>query len=42
MRFMAFSGRCAAARAQFESPRYAAIAVANQDVNKTPDIYKQD
>ena len=26
-RFMTFCGKCAAARAQFESPRYAAIAV---------------
>src|SRR5262249_47055502 len=30
-RFMTFCGKCAAARAQFESPRYAAIAVANQE-----------
>src|SRR5262249_17151502 len=37
MRFMSFSGKCAAARAQFESPRYAAIAVANQG-EKIPDI----
>jgi|SRR5262249_9459174 len=41
MRFLNFSGRCATARAQFESPRYAAIAVANQG-EKIPDIYKQD
>src|SRR5262249_26864922 len=41
MRFMAFSAKCALGRAQFESPRYAAIAVANQG-EKTPDIYKQD
>ena len=41
MRFLAFSGRCAAAPAQFESPKYAAVAVANQSEN-TPDIYKQD
>ena len=31
--------RCAP---QFESPRYAAIAVANQEGQKIPDIYKQD
>src|SRR5262249_18572513 len=30
-RFMTLCGKCAAARAQFESPRYAAIAVANQE-----------
>jgi hypothetical protein len=41
MRFMAFSGRCAAARAQFESPKYAAVTVASQ-TEKTPDIYMQD
>jgi len=41
-RFMTFCGKCAAARAQFESPRYAAIAVANQEGQKIPDIYKQD
>jgi hypothetical protein len=38
MRFMSFCGKCAGARAQFESPRYAAIAVANQG-EKVPDIY---
>jgi len=41
-RFMTFCGKCAAARAQFESPRYAPIAVANQEGQKIPDIYKQD
>src|SRR5262249_43138874 len=41
-RFMTFCGKCDAARAQFESPRYAAIAVANQEGQKIPDIYKQD
>ena len=41
LRFLNFSGRCATARAAFESPRYAAIAVANQG-EKIPDIYKQD
>ena len=41
MRFLAFSAKCASARAQFESPRYAAIALANQG-EKTPDIYKRD
>src|SRR5262249_3009205 len=42
MRFIAFCAKCAAARAQFESPRYAAVAVANQGGEKTPDIYTQD
>src|SRR5262249_20252012 len=37
MRFMSCGGKCAAARAQFESPRYAAFAVANQG-EKIPDI----
>ena len=41
MRFLNFCGRCAAARAQFESPKYAAIAVATQG-EKTPEIYKRD
>jgi|SRR5262245_23899624 len=41
MRFMSFCGKCAAARAQFESPRYSAIAVANQG-DQTPDIYKRN
>src|SRR5262249_9608199 len=41
MRFMAFSAKCAGLRAQYESPRYAAIAVANQGA-QTPEIYKRD
>jgi len=41
MRFLNFCGRCATARAQFESPKYAAIALQNQG-QKTPEIYKRD
>src|SRR5262249_33352041 len=41
-RCMAMAGKYAEARAAFESPRYAAVAVANQGGEKTPDIYTQD
>src|SRR5215471_4485832 len=41
-RYLKLSAKCALGRAQFESPRYAAIAVANQEGQKIPDIYKQD
>src|SRR5262249_53863616 len=41
MRFLNFCGKCALGRAQFESPKYAAIAVASQG-KKTPEIYKRD
>src|SRR5262249_27799171 len=42
MRFMKLCGEYAAARAPYESPRLAAVAVANQDADKTPDVYKRD
>src|SRR5215469_7904324 len=41
-RYLKLSAKCALGRAQFESPRYAATAVANQEGQKIPDIYKQD
>src|SRR5262249_47127932 len=41
MRFMSFCGKCAAARAQFESPRYAAIALANQG-EKIREIFRRN
>src|SRR5262249_24687957 len=40
-RYLKLSAKCALGRAQFESPRYAAIDVANQS-EKVPDIYKRD
>jgi len=40
--FLALSMKCALGRAQFESPRYAAVAVANQGGEKTPEVYIQD
>src|SRR5262249_48940789 len=42
MRFLAFTYKCALGRAQFESLKYAAVAVANQGSEKTPDVYIQD
>jgi hypothetical protein len=41
LRFMKLCGEYAAARAPYESPRLAAVAVANR-AESTPDIYKQD
>src|SRR5262245_7775867 len=41
MRFMKLCGEYAAARAPYESPRLAAVAVANKG-EMTPEIYKQD
>src|SRR5262245_11623767 len=41
VRFMKLCGEYAAARAPYESPRLAAVAVANQG-EKMPDIYRQD
>src|SRR5262245_25335453 len=41
LRFMKLCGEYAAARAPYESPRLAAVAVANQG-EKMPDIYRQD
>ena len=41
MRFLMFAARCAGLRAQYESPRYAAIALATQG-QQTPEIYKRD
>src|SRR5215471_3092512 len=40
-RYLKLSAKCALGRAQFESPRYAAIAVASQG-EQTPEIYKRD
>jgi len=42
LRFIAFSMKCALGRAQFESPKYSAVAPANQEGDKTPDVYKRD
>jgi hypothetical protein len=41
VRYMKLCGEYAAARAPYESPRLAAVAVARQG-EKMPDIYKQD
>jgi len=41
MRLLNFCGRCAAARAAFESPKYAAIAVQHQSEKMSP-IWKRD
>jgi N6-adenosine-specific RNA methylase IME4/ParB-like chromosome segregation protein Spo0J len=40
-RYLALSGKCALGRAQFESPRYAAVAVANQE-SKPEEEYIDD